>query len=237
MAAPRPSAAPVSPTARPIWKDPQWIMIGLTLAIAITGLWQANSTSRALTLSNDQVRAEEAKITAQQEEILKGEREKQIRDWQSLVIYNIIRKAGIEGITFEEILQKYRVEATAFPSHDIPKNELTEDALRFLLLEMAKSNTAFLYRGDRYAVQVATVNLYFEKSVQVPEAKLAALTLLETESGKYTIAELIGKLNHYNEFLDGVALTAVVELVTLRGLIVDSDYKVWSVTKPIPKTQ
>ncbi|MFP5344810.1 MAG: hypothetical protein ACLGGU_04115, partial [Gammaproteobacteria bacterium] len=82
-------------------------------------------------------------------------REKELREWQKVVIYKIFRQNETKPLGFTGILEKYRIEAQAFVAVDLKKTEISEDALRRVLLELTSSNILSLRPNDSFQLQVA----------------------------------------------------------------------------------
>jgi hypothetical protein len=82
-------------------------------------------------------------------------REKELREWQKVVIYKIFRQNETKVLGFTEILEKYRIEAQAFVAIDLKKTEISEDALRRVLLELTSSNILSLEPNDSFQLKVA----------------------------------------------------------------------------------
>src|SRR6266446_596892 len=73
-----------------------------------------------------------------------GKREIEVREWQKVVLYKIFRQNELNPISFNSILEKYRIEAQAFVDVDLKKKEVSEDTLRRVLLELVSSNVISL---------------------------------------------------------------------------------------------
>ncbi len=57
-------------------------------------------------------------------------REKELREWQKVVIYKIFRQKEMEALSFSLILEKYQITAQAFIDIDLKSREISEGALR-----------------------------------------------------------------------------------------------------------
>lgn len=82
-------------------------------------------------------------------------REKELREWQKVVIYKIFRQNETKVLGFIDILEKYRIEAQAFVAVDLKKTEISEDALRRVLLELTSSNILSFEPNDSFQLKVA----------------------------------------------------------------------------------
>ncbi len=77
-------------------------------------------------------------------------REQELREWQKVVIFKILRQTEAKALTFNEILGSYRSEAQAFTAVNLKKKEISEDALRRVLLELASSNIITIGPSDTF---------------------------------------------------------------------------------------
>jgi hypothetical protein len=82
-------------------------------------------------------------------------RARELREWQKVVIYKIFRQNETKVLGFIEILEKYRIEAQAFVAVDLKKTEISEDALRRVLLELTSSNILSFELNDSFRLKVA----------------------------------------------------------------------------------
>lgn len=80
-------------------------------------------------------------------------REQELREWQKVVIYKIFRQNEPRSLSFNEILGYYRSEAQAFAAVNLKKKEISEDALRRVLLELVSSNIITLERNDTFSLK------------------------------------------------------------------------------------
>jgi hypothetical protein len=81
-------------------------------------------------------------------------REKELREWQKVVIYKIFRQKEMEALSFSLILEKYQIAAQAFIDIDLKKKEISEDALRRVLLELASSGILTIKPLDAFQLKV-----------------------------------------------------------------------------------
>jgi hypothetical protein len=84
-----------------------------------------------------------------------NKREKELREWQKVVIYKIFRQNELKTIGFTDILEKYRIEAQASMDIDLKKNEISEDALRRILLELVSSNIIRMEPSDSFRIKLS----------------------------------------------------------------------------------
>lgn len=82
-------------------------------------------------------------------------REKELREWQKVVIYKIFRQNELTTQTFNALLDKYRSEANAFADIDLKKKEISEDSLRRILLELVSSGILSMELADSFRLKVS----------------------------------------------------------------------------------
>jgi len=82
-------------------------------------------------------------------------REKELREWQKVVIYKIFRQNELTTQSFTQILEKYRSEATAFEDINLKKKEISEDSLRRVLLELVSSGILSMELADSFRLKVS----------------------------------------------------------------------------------
>ncbi len=84
-----------------------------------------------------------------------GKREKELREWQKVVLYKIFCQDESNPLNFSTILEKYRIEAQAFIDIDLKKKEMSEDTLRRVLLELVSSNVLTFEPGGSFQLKVS----------------------------------------------------------------------------------
>ena len=90
---------------------------------------------------------------------LADRREKEVREWQKVVLYKILRQDELSPLTFSTLLEKYRVEAQAFSDVDLKKREISEDALRRVLLELVSSNVVSLEPSGSFRLKITLAKI------------------------------------------------------------------------------
>lgn len=83
----------------------------------------------------------------------RARRKSEVLSWQSTVIHALFQNPQTDSLKFEDVLQRYRTEAFAFPKHTIKKDELTEDALREILIALVKSGCVLQLGEDKYKLK------------------------------------------------------------------------------------
>lgn len=63
-------------------------------------------------------------------------RTRRIEDWQKVVVYSILSKADLGGLSFEEIKRQYLNEVQTFGGFDIPKEAIQDSALNRVLMTL-----------------------------------------------------------------------------------------------------
>jgi len=133
-------------------------------------------------------------------------RQKELREWQKVVIYKIFRQNEAKAMTFLDILARYRTEAQAFPAFDLKKSEISDDALRRVLIELTSSNILSMERSDSFRLQ-GIVKLDWDEKVQLVNQEL--VRMIASSPFKYTV----------DEFVKDVAPKIGMEIPILRGWI------------------
>jgi len=82
-------------------------------------------------------------------------REKELREWQKVVVYKIFRQNELVTQSFNALLDKYRSEANAFVDIDLKKKEISEDSLRRILLELVSSGILSMELSDSFRLKVS----------------------------------------------------------------------------------
>lgn len=99
-------------------------------------------------------------------------REKELREWQKVVIYKILQQNEITPLRFTDILDRYRSAVQAFVAVDLKKNEISEDALRRVLLELACSGIVILEQNDSFLLKIAKAQTFLETRLELVNQEL-----------------------------------------------------------------
>jgi hypothetical protein len=99
--------------------------------------------------------------------------------WQQSVIHSIFQRAALKWLTFNEIVQKYRSEASANIKDRIGSNELTEEALRSILVRMVSSRVIDQRGGDEYSL----LTVHDPKMEAMPDRLLSVLGAVSSRFG------------------------------------------------------
>jgi len=102
------------------------------------------------------------------------QRQKELREWQKVVVYKILRQNEIKALPFLELLSAYRTEAQAFPAFDLKKSEISEDTLRRVLLELVSAYVVSIEPSDSFRLQ-GIIKLGWDEKVQAVNRELARL--------------------------------------------------------------
>jgi hypothetical protein len=217
------------------WQNPSLVSFVLPLlAVVIAGAAALFSGLNALA---DWRSADAAinQLNATIQSHLKEEGRKKVQEWQEVMVFSIIEqgtKNADKGISFEEIKNKYLVEATAVEDVDLKKEELRPLTLKRILIDLMMIGVVYQTLDDNYVVQRAWINPRPERSFLEERAKYAILHLLSTDGGRLTVPELgqviTDKLKITNEEFNAL----VSQLIAGNALIIDEDKKVWCVANP-----
>lgn len=117
----------------------------------------------------------------------------EIRQWQKTIISKILIRENAP-ISFEDLKQKYRSEASAAQGVDVPKAELQEFALRRILLELAANNAVWFQENDTYRSPVILpITPHKEQAAAYAQhiaISNAVSEILTKEPGKHNLSEL-----------------------------------------------
>jgi hypothetical protein len=86
---------------------------------------------------------------------LSDKREKELREWQKVIIYALCRQNENKALSFVDILAKYRTEAQAVIGVTPSRTEISENALRRILLELASSNILVMEPNDAFRLKIS----------------------------------------------------------------------------------
>lgn len=124
---------------------------------------------------------------------LTDKREKEVREWQKVVLYRILRQDELNPMAFTTLLEKYRVEAQAFVNVDLKKGEISEDALRRVLLELVSSNVVSLEPSGAFRLKIATTTVDQYELLNRLNAELAKIVGANPHT--YTIDEIAKEIS------------------------------------------
>ena len=95
-------------------------------------------------------------------------REKEIREWQKVIIIKILRQEEQDSLKFETILEKFRSEAQSFDKYNLKKEEFNENTLRRIILELASSNIIIQLQDNRFKLNIFTPKVdKYEMSMKI----------------------------------------------------------------------
>jgi hypothetical protein len=123
---------------------------------------------------------------------LSEKREKELREWQKVIIYRIFRQDELSSLTFSRILEKYRIEAQAIRDFDLNKKEISEDALRRVLLELSSSGILNLVPSDSFKLKVEVPKLDVTERFEQFNSEL--FNLIGSSPFVYTLEDVANRL-------------------------------------------
>jgi hypothetical protein len=206
---------------------------------------QSTAASKALDLTLKQylLDVQEARDrSSETERFIAASNEKakaaEIEEWQRFEVYEIIRECEDKGITFKDILLKYRSGSVAV-EFKVPSRELSEERLKRILANLQMTGTIGYGGGGTYYHSYG-VDTYAMKAVRIDECKLFMMLLLQNESGKFSAAELIGKAtnppdnNGGGGYSNDIAVASIVALMSSNAIKPDKSGKIVSITAATP---
>jgi hypothetical protein len=185
---------------------------------------------------------------------LRNQRRERVEDWQRVIVQKAMQTA-IEPLSLDQILRRYRTEATAFATYSIKPDELSSDALRKVLIDLIDKG-AILQRGeDKYALNTpaaiesaSTFPALMERSSSAMQQRMldsmapmmaAALEQTTQDKVKRAVFRTVGDTPFARTLPDlanhiakecGVqfddAKSKIVELLSDKKLIVDDSQRV-----------
>ena len=84
-------------------------------------------------------------------------REQETREWQKTAVFRYLSKRDQSGTTLDEVLQWYRTEAYS-QIKELPKSDLTEAALRRVILELLADHAIEMTGNDLYRVNLIDIS-------------------------------------------------------------------------------
>ncbi len=187
---------------------------------------QGEISGQALQTTTQQLKLSQEAVADAQVALEKSNKSAELREWQTLTLFDIIRERGISGVKFDDILTKYRSRVTEYKGGSVPAEEQDGKRIRTILLTMINGHSLYYAGDDVYVTQVATVDSLAQMSIRVDEARVKSLVLLQNESGKHTIDEFISNLHNTQMFAEDVSVVAVAELIAGEMIIVGKDAKI-----------
>jgi hypothetical protein len=146
-------------------------------------------------------------------------REKELREWQKVVVYKIFRRKEMTSVAFAEVLEKYRSEAFAFADVEIKKKEISEDALRRILLELSSSNILSLAPGDSFQLAVKVPKLDLAEKAELMSKAL--VQVVGSHPNLYTLDEVAKQVAEKTGFDFVLLRNDIREAIELDRLDVD----------------
>ena len=148
----------------------------------------------------------------------RDERDANIRDWQRVIVYSLVEDS--DEVSFKDLKSKYlqRVQQLVFIK--LPKDKIQDDALRRILMELQKDSLIVKNERANYQLQMKVpvetwVLEQVRKKYHQDVLKPRILTIIERQSGQYTVEALVRKLQEEN--LD-VSFDEIDEVIfELRG--------------------
>ncbi|MGR5503749.1 hypothetical protein ACQKP3_23735 [Vibrio sp. DNB22_10_4] len=119
-------------------------------------------------------------------------REKEIREWQKVIMLRILRKEESADWKFDDLLAAYRLEAQAFQDHALPKKEISENALQRVLLELI-STTVIEQRLDN-SYRLCIIKDEFNLQDLVMQFNSELVRVIGSNPYLYTVDEVLKEI-------------------------------------------
>jgi hypothetical protein len=128
-----------------------------------------------------------------------GEAAKQRRDqqinWQYMCVMRIVGSAGTRGIAFEDIRDAYLAHAQQEGKVPLEQADLGDDVLEETLADLEFSNLIYAQSDGKFIRNYCIANPHAEDEVVSRAVRYRILKFLASDSGKYTIQQLLQKLD------------------------------------------
>ena len=150
-----------------------------------------------------------------------------LRDWQKVVVYNIIEKSFPQPVDFDQIRSRYLETVQAFGEFSIPRKNIRDSALVRVLLDLLESGVVARIGDGRYTIPVAgpSNQELLDRMRRMNALADAVLTVLSSDSGRYNRDELRNRLGQQFQFTIGEFEGLLAEMAA-KGVIVIRDDKV-----------
>jgi len=174
------------------------------------------------------------------------QRNQQISRWQKAVIHQMFQKTAMTSLSFEEMQEKYRVEASAFPIN-IKKKELSSEALRVIIMEMVANRIIEQEGEDLYTIynwqnqsdirderifdeMQGAIGSLIDSAREPMKIRSELFKILIRNPDKYNISELIIKFQTDNTYdIDSDELMVALTQMVARGDLLENPDKKLSV--------
>jgi len=148
-----------------------------------------------------------------------------------VIVYEIIQGARLDGIDFSSIRREYVTRAQQLKDFPVPVEELSDLALRAVIMDLQQTQLVFLDAKGGYTSNSVAINPRYDRSFIEEQAKYALLSLLTTDGGRYSVDELRSKLTESTSITNQEFDKLFNDMVTTRQLRV-VDNRVWSSAHP-----
>jgi hypothetical protein len=85
----------------------------------------------------------------------KRRRQTEVQAWQRTVIHSVLHRHGDTELSFDQIKNEYRSEATAYGDHALTSEDLSDSRLRQILMWMIGERILDQNIGDHYVLQLS----------------------------------------------------------------------------------
>lgn len=222
------------------WLSVTAIFISVIAAMAsvgqlIVGIVSTNAAIQSATAATHSANTamENLNLTLKETERSEVERQKEERQtkvlaWQKIIVFKIIEKGYYEskqkgGWNFDVIKGKYVTEAATVQGIDLKKEELSDLALKRIILDLMANQLIFQTVDEHFIINAALMNPRFDRTYSIEEVKYEIMNLITTEGGKYTV-EAVGQKIHqklagtkpeeYNYVINNLIATRMLEITT-----------------------
>jgi hypothetical protein len=209
------SGAP--PSTLSVVKDVVSVLGGISIVIGLLTFWFNFQKFREERQQSAAARA------AAESKRLDETREREVREWQKVVVYKILNDAAPDALSFDAIRSRYITEAAAFERHEVKKVELSSDALWRVLLELLQYSMIAQSKADHFQLKLTPEDLqraFMEETVKIERG---LVTILSAKPFAYTAAEIAYRVHQQAGVSEERVRIALDQALNMLGTIVADD--------------
>jgi hypothetical protein len=156
---------------------------------------------------------------------LSEKREKEVREWQKVVIYRIFQEEGeIEPLAFSRVQEKYLDKAQTLRDFNLSKKEISEDSLQRVLLELSVSGILTLVPKKSFRLKVEVPQLDLVKRNE--ELNLELTKVIGSHPFVFTIEEVAFKIGEKLKLEPLLCQGSIIAGINAGFLVINNDRKI-----------
>jgi hypothetical protein len=148
-------------------------------------------------------------------------REKEVREWQKVVIYRIFQEEGeLKPLAFSRVHERYLDKAKTLHDFDLSKKEISEDALQRVLLELSSSGILALVPEKSFRLRVEVPK--FDPNERTEKFSLELSNLIGSNPFVYTVQDIASQLANKLD-VAAVRIQQDLNMALQQGVLVAND--------------